>query len=155
MVFIMKNFRVFFDWSVANRLSVNTDKTLYTIISLSTTERNSLPIVTINNNQIALCNSNEFLGVTLDDKLKFNLHIAKISKKISKSLGILSKLQLLLPFDTLKNLYYSLVYHYLNYCNIIWSSTYNSHLKQLNYYRREQYALLLIVTFIATLMTYF
>ena len=72
-----------------------------------------------------------FLGVVLDESLKFKLHIAHISTKISKSIGILYKLRNILPFQTLKSLYFSFVYPYLLYSNLVWGSTFSTHLQPL------------------------
>ena len=55
-------------------------------------------------------------------------HITLVSKKISKSVGIIAKARFYLSSKTLLSLYYSLVYHYLTYCNVAWSSTYCSNL---------------------------
>ena len=49
-------------------------------------------------------------------------------KKISKSVGIIAKARLYLSSQTLIALYYSLVYAFLTYCNVAWSSTYCSNL---------------------------
>ena len=73
-----------------------------------------------------------FLWVIVDDKLKFNDHIDYISKKISKSIGIIYKLsQLKMPHKVLKQLYYNLIYSYLNYNVCCYASTYDSHLNKL------------------------
>ena len=72
-----------------------------------------------------------FLGVLLDERLKFDLHVTHISSKISKSIGVLYKLKNLVPFPTLKSLYFSFVYPYLLYSNIVWGSTFSSHLHPL------------------------
>ena len=48
----------------------------------------------------------KFLGVIIDNKLKFDSHIDLVSKKISKSLGIIFRLRECLPQNKLKSLYY-------------------------------------------------
>ena len=77
-------------------------------------------------------NASKFLGVIVDEKLKFKNHIDYISKKISKSIGKIYKLsQLKMPFKILKQLYYNLIYSYLNYNVCCYASTYDSHLNKL------------------------
>ena len=49
-------------------------------------------------------------------------------KKISKSVGIIAKARFYLSSQTLMTWYYSLVYPFLTYCNVAWSSTYCSNL---------------------------
>ena len=61
----------------------------------------------------------KFLGVQIDSKLTWKSHIDYIGKKLSKSLGIISKAQHVLKKDILINLYYTFAYPYLIYCNEI------------------------------------
>ena len=51
--------------------------------------------------------------------------------KISKTIGIISKSRFFLSSKSLLSLHYSLVYPYLNYCNIVWASTYPCNLNRL------------------------
>ena len=67
----------------------------------------------------------KFLGIITDQHLSWNSH-SFISKKISKTVGIIAKTRFYLSSKSLLTLYYSLVYPYLTYCNVAWSSTYCS-----------------------------
>jgi hypothetical protein len=60
--------------------------------------------------------------------LSWQVHIAEISKKLAKNIGIISRIRHFLPRYSLVNLYYSLIYPYLSYCNLIWASTYRTRL---------------------------
>ena len=106
-------------WCQANKLTINLDKTCYMIVS-----NRKIPDLNVslkmNNIPINLTHSHKFLGVTFDDQLKFNLHIADISTKISKSVGIIYKLSNVLPNSTLLNIYHALVNLHIMYCNVIW-----------------------------------
>ena len=70
----------------------------------------------------------KFLGVIIDQHLSWKSHIGFVSKKISKTVGIIAKARFYLSSKSLLTLYYSLVYSYLTYCNVAWSSTYCSSL---------------------------
>ena len=86
----------------------------------------------LGNNILSKSPASKFLGVIVDEKLKFNNHIDHISKKISKSIGIIYKLsQLKMPHKVLKQLYYNLIYSYLNYNVCSYASTYDGHLNKL------------------------
>ena len=61
----------------------------------------------------------KFLGVFVDEKLDWKEHIHIISGKISRSIGIISKSRFYLSRETLFKLYFTLVYPYLYYGNII------------------------------------
>ena len=63
-----------------------------------------------------------FLGVYIDEKLKWGEHIHQISTKISKNIGILAKLKHRLNTSVLIQLYSTLILPYLTYCNIVWTS---------------------------------
>ena len=120
----------FFDWCCANRLSVNISKTKYMIFS-----NNQLPNITpdlcLNNIILENVSSIRFLGIELDKNLKFNQHILDISKKISKTAGIIRKLNDFFPRNVLISLYYSLIEPHINYCCLVFGGTYNSHLDPL------------------------
>ena len=54
-----------------------------------------------------------------------------MSKKISRSVGIIYRLRGYLLKSNLIQLYHSLVYPYLTYCNVSWGHTYSVHLQSL------------------------
>ena len=115
------------EWLTANRLTLNVDKTVALLFTNRTCN--------FDTDRIFLCghpvtyqSEGKFLGVLLDDKLKFHSHINHVCKKISKSVGIIFKLRDKLPVSSLTSLYYSIVYPYLHYCNLVWGGTYKNHL---------------------------
>ena len=111
--------RNFFNWCSANKLTINLDKTCFMVIS----NRFIPPLqncLKIDSTYLKHVSDYKFLGVQIDDKLKFNKHISDISFKISKSVGILYKLSNYLPIPTMLNIYYALVNSYFMYCNAIW-----------------------------------
>ena len=61
-----------------------------------------------------------FLGIILDNNLTWKNHLLYLSSKLAKSIGILSRARKFLNKTTLKQLYYSFLYPYLTYCNVIW-----------------------------------
>ena len=67
----------------------------------------------------------------MDDKLRFNIHIKEVSKKISKNLGVLYKLKDFVPSNTLLSVYRSIIESYINYCNLIFGNTSITHLTPL------------------------
>ena len=57
-----------------------------------------------------------FLGVIIDDKLKWKEHLQYIKNKISKSIEIIYTIRPYLDKATLKNLYFTFAYPYLINC---------------------------------------
>ena len=72
-----------------------------------------------------------FLGVILDERLSWKPHILRVSRKISKSIGIIYTSSFCLPKTSWRCLYYSLVYPYFIYCVSVWGSTYQSNLSRI------------------------
>ena len=50
----------------------------------------------------------KYLGVWLEDNLKFNIHIKKFETDVAKYAGLFHKIRDFLNINTLKTLYYSL-----------------------------------------------
>ena len=71
------------------------------------------------------------MGITKDEKLNFAEHIIKFTCKISRSVGILSKLKNILPFTAYRKLYYSMFHSHLLYGTVLWGFTYDNNLKRL------------------------
>ena len=69
----------------------------------------------------------KYLGVLIDYKLSWNDHIDTILLKISRAVGLLSKLRHFVPFRTLISIYHSLIAPYLRYGLIAWGQASKSH----------------------------
>ena len=114
-------------WLQANKLTLNTDKTHYMVFHRARIKSKTGKI-SIRNNAIDEVKSTKFLGVIIDDKLKWTEHIQYIKNKISKSIGILIKIRPYLDKVTLRNLYFTFVYPYLIYCVEVWGNACDTHL---------------------------
>ena len=78
--------------------------------------------VKLNGISIQRVKSTKFLGVIIDEHVKWSEHIMSIKSKMAKGIGILYKAKKILPITTIKDMYYTFVYPYLVYCNEIWGS---------------------------------
>jgi len=128
------------EWFRANKLTLNLTKTNYIIF------RSSKKLIPFTENQLTIdgmiipqVDSTKFLGVFVDQHLKWNVHTHEISKKIMKNIGIIRRISHLLPPLVLKNLYFALIQPYLSYCNFIWSSTYPAHLTKLRLLQKKPF----------------
>ena len=61
-------------------------------------------------------------GLIIDCNLNWKKHTHEVGKKISRGIGIVSKLRHFVTIDILTRLYYSLVYPFLSYVLIAWEN---------------------------------
>ena len=122
--------KVVVDWLNANKLSLDIEKTNFMIFPPKS-RLNSNIIIQMAGVNITEVNHVKFLGVILDNQLKWTNHITYIRSKTSKSVGIIIKARKIFNTTTLTTLYYSLIYPYLSYCIHVWGGTYVSHLHDL------------------------
>ena len=62
----------------------------------------------------------QLLGVTLDNKLKFDSHIASICRKVGRQVNALNRLKNVLPCKTKEALYRAFILPHFDYCSQIW-----------------------------------
>ena len=98
--YINGKLNILYDWILANKLAINIDKSKYIIFSFI----NELKIgpIKLADSCIQQVNSVKFLGVHIDNNLTFNCHIDYIIAKLSKTTGVLFKLNTLLPYFVLQ-----------------------------------------------------
>lgn len=115
----------FNDWCRSNNLILNVDKTKVIYFN----NLNSVnPVLHLSFNNVLLDSSNhtKFLGIHLDSKLKWSVHIDMLSKSLNKSYYALSRIKNIMPISALLNVYYSLVYSRLCYNIVLWGNAVNS-----------------------------
>ena len=118
-------------WLACNKLSLNIDKTNYVIFH---PPQKKLPFhiqILINNKIVKQEKSIKYLGIFIDSHLSWKTHISHISKKVSRGIGVLSKLRHFTNTEILKQLYYTLIYPFFTYGLITWGNTYITTLRPL------------------------
>ena len=111
------------EWLRANRLSLNIGKTHAMIFGKTKNLANTNPDIYIDGTRLDIVTSTKFLGVILDSELTWKSHINHLSKKIAKSVGIISLARKNLHRKTLIQLYHAFIYPYLSYCVLIWGNS--------------------------------
>ena len=89
------------------------------------------PQITIDNVSINEVSEFKFLGVTIDNKLKWKHHIDFIISKISVLTGILFRVREYINEKCLRQIYLSLIYPHIQYCSAIWGGAYNIYIDNL------------------------
>ena len=87
--------------------------------------------ISINEENIKQVQNINFLGIVIDEFLTWRDHIDLIAKKIIKCAAIISRIRHFTNLNSLKLIYYALVYPYLTYGNLIWGNAYKSHIRKL------------------------
>jgi hypothetical protein len=119
------------NWLNVNKLSLNTTKTkLILFRSRNKKSKHDLKI-SINKENIKQVKNITFLGIVIDEFLTWRDHIDLISKKIIKCAAIISRIRHFTNLNSLKLIYFALVYPYLTYGNLIWGNVYKSHIQKL------------------------
>ena len=83
------------------------------------------PCLIFNHNTISLTESHKHLGIVLDSRLDFKEHLEIIFKKVSKTIGLLSKFQNLFPRKLLI-VYKSFIKPHMDYGDIIYDQASNT-----------------------------
>lgn len=116
------------EWLCANRLSLNIDKSNFVIFHPPQKKTSHEIDIKISNKTLKELKSVKYLGVVLDSNLNWKQHIHELTKKISRSIGILCKLRHFVPSKILIQIYYSIIFPFLTYGVVIWGNTYQTNL---------------------------
>ena len=120
------------EWLNVNKLSLNTTKTKIILFRSPNKKPSQTIKININGKNIEQVKSTTFLGIIIDECLTWKDHIAiKVAKKIIRAAGIIAKIRHFVNQNTLKLIYYALVYPYLIYGNITWGNTYKSRIQKI------------------------
>ena len=91
-----------------------------------------MPIIKIRDASITFETTTKFLGVLVDNKLNFSVHIGSVCKRICRSIGIMKRLKNIVPNDVLQKLYYSMAYPYVTYGIEIWGDACKTQINRLS-----------------------
>ena len=88
------------------------------------------PQIFFNDKLFQQVSSQKHLGLILDTSLTFDEHIRAIISKVSKSIGLLRKLNNRLPRSFLITIYKSFVRPHLDYGGVMFDKAYNNSFQQ-------------------------
>ena len=110
-----------FVWLCVNKLALNVKKTIYIIFHYRQRDIGNLILsLKINDEPVKRVTEFNFLGLTIDDTLRWDPHVQRISNKISRTLGIMDRLEKFLPTNMLILMYNSLVLSHLQFGFLTW-----------------------------------
>ena len=118
------------DWTVANRLTINVEKT-EAILFTNRPHSCDAGHIVLQDEELEFSQTCKFLGINIDKNLSFSTHINYIVGKISRNTGILYKIKDKMPTKARIDYYYAFIYPYISYNILIWGSVYQTHLEPL------------------------
>ena len=118
-------------WYVNNNLPINIPKSMcmlsapdHALNRLDDVEK-SLNIF-LNNETLNQVTDTPYLGITVDNSLKWNSHVMKLCKKVSSKLALLNRLRKFIDKNTLLTIYNSIIQPNIDYAISIWGYSSNS-----------------------------
>lgn len=109
-------------WLRVNKLRLNVKKTNFIVFHAKNKAINHNPKLYFGNSEIACNSSCKFLGVHFRNDLSWSDHVIHVKMKMARSIGVLSRINHLVPHSVAKQLYFSLVHSHLTYCNLVWGT---------------------------------
>ena len=104
------------DWCDSNLLSFNVSKTNVLTFKCQMND------IFLNGDVIENVQANKFLGVHIDNKLKFETHVFNLNKKLARNCFALKVIARNLDFLTTRAIYFSLIEAHLRYGVCFWGS---------------------------------
>jgi ribonucleases P/MRP protein subunit RPP40 len=102
------------DWLIKYRLTMNVDKTHFIIFETKNSNTNGIfDELNFQDKKITRVSNYKYLGLWLDDRLDFSVHIAKIKSKLSPMVGVFRRINKCITIETLKNLYFAYVHSHI------------------------------------------
>ena len=114
-------------WAFQWKMSFNPDlsKQAQEVIFSKKYNKQNHPDLYFNQTKVKTVSAQKHLGLILDEKLNFNLHLKTISDKITKSIGILRKLRFYIPRHSLVTTYKSFIRSQLEYADVVYDQPSN------------------------------
>ena len=87
--------------------------------------------IKINGKRLFESHSVKYLGILIDSHLKFDHHIDSLAPKLSRAVGMLSKLRHYVNKNTLRSVYFAIFSSIMSYGSIIWGNNQNKFVKRI------------------------
>lgn len=123
------------NWLDRNLLTLNHNKTVYLPFSnyedsLPLNKEIKIPLVHRKNIWTLKASANtKYLGIIIDNHLKWKLHAEYLSKKIRSLLYLFKQMALILDMGSLRSMYFALVQSHLDYGIVGWGGAYSRNIR--------------------------
>ena len=115
------------NWAFQWKMSFNPDpsKQAQEVIFSRKLKKVTHPPSVFNNANVSQCKSQKQLHIILDSKLTFEDHYNTVLSKTNRTIGLLRKLQNLLPREALISIYKAFVRPHLDYGDVLFDQAFN------------------------------
>lgn len=114
------------EWFTRNRLIVNKEKTIAISFHHTQSKNSERPVVQYQNEILHYSGNTKFLGVWLDEHLKWSVHIHELVKKLSKICFALRLLIRASSLESARTVYFAYFHSVLTYGVIFWGNSSNA-----------------------------
>ena len=128
-------------WFLSNKMIVNPDKFQALIIDKRKSDHSNIKLC-IDNVIVKSSNTVKLLGVCIDQKLNFDEHITNICRSAANQLSVLQRLGQYLTFEQKEILVNCYFYSNFNYCPLVWTFSYEKHLRKIDNLQKRTLRLL-------------
>ena len=108
------------NWFVENFMQVNPAKFQFMFIKPVMCRYNTPDFIEIHDTKIMCENEVKLLGVTIDNKLKFDRHVDILCKKAAKQLNVMYRFKGIFDSKEKEVIYNTFILSNFNYCPIVW-----------------------------------
>ena len=108
-------------WLNANKISVNVKKTETIIFKSRRKKFEGVIKLKLNRQRLHSFNNVKYLGVKIDENLKWRHHFNEVSSKLVMANAILFKIRNYLNPKILRSIYFAIFESHLNYYSIVWA----------------------------------
>ena len=118
-----KELRSLDSWMRQNRLKVNCSKTVSMLIGTKhMLTKNSSLNLKFCGETLTQVKSFKYLGVHVDDQLKWNLHVEHLCKKVGNMISYLARIKHFVNESALKTIFDTVILPHFDYTDIVWQS---------------------------------
>ena len=121
----------FYRWANDNFLTLNPAKTKYMLFCPRTSECIVPYNLTIGDVSLERVYTIRYLGLIIDDKLKYDTHIAGLSTRLSRAAGISYTISQNLSLEAAKSLYFAFSHSIISYLLLFWGSALDTYLDKI------------------------
>ena len=105
-------------WCRFNKLAINALKSEFMILTNKSVPRDLQ--LNFDDGSISCKTHVKYLGLLLDNKLNYQLHISSLKTKLSRLCGLARRVNIYFNLQTAKKFYYAFVYSTITYCISVW-----------------------------------